>query len=63
MGVQCVTGELRLASSSDNTASVTREGKLELCVNGAWGAICADQFFQLPEAAVACRQLSFSSEG
>ena len=63
MGAQCVTGDVRLASSTDDAASATREGELEVCVNDAWGAVCADQFFQLPEAAVACRQLNFSSKG
>ena len=63
VGVQCVTGDVRLASSSDDTASATREGKLEVCINDAWGAVCAD-LFDTTDAQVFCDQLKgFQKDG
>ena len=39
------------------------EGRLELCLNQAWGTVCGTQFGHT-EAKVACRQIEgFSEEG
>ena len=53
----CVDGDLRLVDGND-----TNEGRLEICFNNAWGTICGDLLNQT-EAAVACNQLGFSTEG
>ena len=49
----CTDGELRLSG-----AITTNQGRLEVCVNGAWGSVCDSQgVFTTDEAKVACRQL------
>ena len=49
----CSDGELRLSG-----AALTNQGRLEVCVNGAWGSVCDSQgVFTIDEAKVACRQL------
>ena len=37
-------------------------GRIELCVNGAWSAVCED-LWNRTNAAVACKQLGFSNAG
>ena len=49
----CTNGELRLSG-----AVTTNQGRLEVCMNGAWGSVCDSQgVFTTDEAKVACRQL------
>ena len=49
----CSDGELRLVGSV-----TTNQGRLEVCMNGAWGSICdSEGVFTKDEAKVACRQL------
>ena len=49
----CTNGELRLYG-----AVTTNQGRLEVCVNGAWGSVCDSQgVFTTNEAKVACRKL------
>ena len=41
----------------------TREGRVEICFNNAWGTVC-DSAFNVPDALVACNQLvGFQREG
>ena len=41
----------------------TREGRVEICINNAWGTVC-DTLFGREDATVVCRQLEgFQSEG
>ena len=47
----CTDGELRLMDGTVET-----EGRVEVCINNAWGAVCEAGFSQ-EEATVACRQL------
>lgn len=50
----CDDGDLRI----HGTASVM-EGNLEICINNSYGGIC-DDFWDIQDASVACRQLGFS---
>ncbi len=57
----CSTGDIRLMNATDT--STTRAGRLEVCINNAWGTVCDDRFNSL-DAAVACTQLEgFNSSG
>ena len=59
----CSDGELRLEGSSDDMQANTREGRVEICINNAWGTIC-DTLFGSKEADVVCGQLEgFQMDG
>ena len=51
----CVTGVVRLVGST-----YTYQGRVEICVNNAWGTVCDDNFGS-SDAGVVCRQLGYSS--
>lgn len=53
----CTQGSLRLIGGFKQT-----EGTLEVCNNGSWNIICADQF-QRQDGFVACRQLGYPATG
>ena len=58
----CDDGEIRLVDFSDNM--IDNEGRLEVCYNGDWGAVCASSLqFGRKSASVVCNQLGFSSNG
>ena len=52
----CETGEVRLADSTDDNNLNTTSGRLEICINNAWGAVCNDDLFGVADAQVACQQ-------
>ena len=59
----CSTGEVRLEMSLNNATTNSQEGRLELCINNAWGTVC-DSLFDADDAAVACSQIAgFSQQG
>ena len=47
----CTDGTLKLVGGTNPA-----EGRIEICINNAWGTICDDGFTK-EEALVACRQL------
>lgn len=53
----CVDGDIRLVGGS-----TTLEGRVEVCFNNAWGAVC-DNSFGNEEASVVCSQLGFLRAG
>ena len=59
----CSDGELRLVGSSDDIQAGTREGRVQICINDAWGRVC-DSLFGREDAAVVCEQLEgFQRDG
>ena len=53
----CEDGDIRLRSGTNSL-----EGRVEVCYSGVWGTVCNDLFGRA-DAAVACRQLGYSSSG
>lgn len=52
----CSDGDLRLLNGS-----TTLEGRLEICINKAWGTVCSTKF-DSSEARVACNKLGLLME-
>ena len=50
-------GSIRIAEPLTNTTSMSIAGRLEVCINNAWGTVCDDRFGN-EDAAVACSQIS-----
>lgn len=43
VGEDCVTGSVRLIGLEDERAG-TIEGRVEVCINNAWGTVCSNSF-------------------
>ena len=54
----CSDGQLRLVDGAN-----IREGRVEICINNAWGTICDDDLFGIQDAIVVCTQMGFSNRG
>ena len=50
----CTMGDVRLAGSHS-----PESGRLEVCLNKAWGTVCNNYYWDFHDADVACRQLGF----
>ena len=53
----CSHGNLRLVDGP-----TVREGRVEICLNNAWGTVCSQLFDNL-DATVVCAQMDFEREG
>ena len=53
----CSDGDVRLVGGASES-----EGRVELCLNSAWGTIC-DDYWNREEASVVCHQLGYQREG
>ena len=53
----CKEGSIRLASGV-----IDQEGRVEVCVNGVWGALC-DDGWDSTDAHVICKQLGYAELG
>ena len=53
----CTNGDAQLVNGSN-----VREGRLEICINEAWGSVCSIGFVDR-DAAVACAQMNFQRKG
>ena len=51
VGSNCTHGTLRLIGGSNQL-----EGRVEMCINNAWGTVC-DKQFSSQDAEVVCRQI------
>ena len=53
----CTNGEVRLVNGSG-----PHEGRVEICVNEAWGTVCSNSW-STSDAKVVCRHLGYTSIG
>ena len=49
---ECTEGEVRLVEGA-----VESEGRVEMCVNGRWGTVCADSSWDDTDAQTVCKQM------
>ena len=54
----CSDGEIRLVDGS-----TPNEGRVEVCINQAWGTICGNYYWDSNDANVVCGQLGYLQQG
>ena len=60
--VVCNNGDIRLCDSSGYCGSNLMSGRLEYCIDEAWGSVC-NNMWSVSDATVACAQLGYSVSG
>ena len=55
--VPCTPGQLRLMGGS-----LPNEGRVEICIDIAWGTVC-DDHWDNTDSTVVCQQLGYSTQG
>lgn len=58
----CSDGDVRLQDGMSDLANGVMEGRLEVCINEAWGSVCIDHFGSA-EAAVVCNSFNLTGRG
>ena len=59
----CEHGSVRLGDATDDERESFRWGRVEVCLNRAWGTVC-NRLFNPPDARVFCNQLpGFTAQG
>ena len=59
----CEDGSVRIEGGQMDSLAGTMDGRLEICINNAWGTVCNNTFRSV-DTAVACGQLvNFEREG
>ena len=58
---ECRTGEMRLAER-ELEVNYTR-GRVEVCINGAWGTVCNSSFDDINAETVCANLIGFAREG
>ena len=53
----CTDGDVRLVDGS-----TPYEGRVEICINHAWGTVC-DRSWSTADANVVCKQLGYQARG
>ena len=51
----CMDGEVRLVEGESE-----REGRVEICYNGVWGAVCANNGWDEIATSIVCNQLGYN---
>ena len=54
---RCTTGDIRLYGGG------YYYGAVQVCIEGVWGSICSNSFWDNNDASVVCKQLGFSPYG
>ena len=62
-GIQCYSqGDCSQNSIRLVNGDIAQEGRLEICIDGVWGAVCGEEWNKI-DAQVVCRQLGLGTAG
>ena len=62
-GIDCRDGEIRLSEYIDDYVNFTRRGRVETCLNNAWGTVCNTSFDEFALNITCSKLIGFSTEG